>query len=299
MKRILVIGSSNTDMVIKAPHLPKPGETVLGGMFVKNHGGKGANQALAAGRLGGNVSFVGSVGADSFGKDALDSLSQEHVDVSLSRICEDAPSGVALINVGEQAQNTIVVAPGANDRLLPEHLDKALSLLDEDSVVLMQLEIPLETVVYASELGDRLGARVILNPAPAAALPEDLYRHLYAIIPNETEAELLTGIKVENEDDARRAADALSMKGVRLVIITMGAKGAFVKDGSLYYMVPSVPVKAVDTTAAGDTFCGAFSVALSQNRDIRDAVAFACKCASISVTRMGAQQSAPYLSEVQ
>ena len=292
-KNIIVIGSCNTDMVIKADRLPVPGETIIGGSFMMNPGGKGANQAVAAARLKGNVHFIAKTGNDLFGKRSIEQYEDEgiHVDLPL-------PSGVALNMVDMNGENSIAIASGANGSLSPEDIRKAQPTIEKGDILLMQLEIPIETVEYAAQIASEQGIKVILNPAPARALSNKLLQNLYMIIPNETEAEILSGIKVTDWESARRAADIISAKGVDIVVITLGSKGALIKEKDTFHEVPVPKVKAVDTTAAGDTFCGALCVALSEDVDVLNAVKFANKCASITVTRMGAQPSLPYRKEI-
>ncbi|WP_455628419.1 ribokinase [Parabacteroides chinchillae] len=296
--RILVVGSSNTDMVIKTEHLPRPGETVLGGTFFMNPGGKGANQAVAISRLGGKVSFVCKTGSDIFGHQSQQLFEEEGIDTSYIFSDPNNPSGVALITVDAHAENCIVVASGANANLLPSDLAQAIEAIDEADLILMQLEIPMETVEYVAEIAYRKNKKVILNPAPACPLPSSLLQHLYMITPNETEAEMISGIKITDEISAGEAAKRISDMGVQCVIITLGSKGALVYQDSVVDIIPALKVNAVDTTAAGDIFNGALTVALSEGRDLPDAVRFACKASAISVTRVGAQSSAPYRNEV-
>ena len=299
LNHIVVIGSSNTDMVVRSQHLPAPGETVLGGEFMMNNGGKGANQAVAAARLGGNVDFVAKIGADVFGQKALDDYRREGINTNYIIVDEMVPSGVALILVNDETgENSISVASGANLRLLSTDVDRAAEALGKCTVLLMQLEIPIETVEYAAQIVHARGGKVVLNPAPAQELSDKLLANVDILIPNESEAALLSGIPIETEDDAKRAATILSTRGVGTVIITLGSKGALIKKGEEFTFVPAHKVKAVDTTAAGDTFCGALCVAITEGKTIPEAVDFACRCSAISVTRPGAQQSAPYRHEV-
>ena len=298
MSRIIVIGSTNTDMVIKSKKLPSPGETILGGTFLINQGGKGANQAVAAARLGGNVTFVTKIGDDMFGSKSLITFRNEGIETKYILKDKEHPSGVAMINVDEKGENCIVVSQGANGYLSPGDIKDEIFGIDSSDILLMQLEIPMETVDYAAQRSSEKGTRVILNPAPAAKISSALLKRLFCITPNETEAELLTGIKVFSIDSARKAALELYNKGVPNVIITMGSLGAYLMNSEFSDLIPVVPVKAVDTTAAGDVFNGALVVALSNNQNIVDAIAFANKAASISVTRIGAQSSAPYKNEV-
>ena len=296
---IVVVGSTNTDMVIKASHLPQPGETILGGTFFMSAGGKGANQAVAAARLGASVLFVAKTGYDIFGRQAIELFEKEGIDISC--ICRDTfqPSGVALITVDDNGENCIVVAPGANAALSREDIDLVKEKIENTSFLLMQLETPIETVEYVTEIAVAKSITVILNPAPAAKLNDDLLKRISILTPNQKEAEMLTGIKVVDASSAEKAADFLNNKGIETVIITMGAAGAFVSHDNKYTMIEGTKVKVVDTTAAGDVFNGALVVALSENRTIEEAVAFGCKAAAISVTRLGAQASAPYRKEVE
>jgi len=296
--KIVVIGSTNTDMVIKTSHLPLPGETILGGEFLMNPGGKGANQAVAASRLGGDVAFISKTGNDIFGEQSVENLRREGVNTENIVVDPENPSGVALITVDSRAENCIVVAPGSNMTLKPDDIDKAIKQIEMAEIVLLQLEIPIETVEYTAQIAFRNEKRVILNPAPAQKLSDSILKTIYILTPNETEAEILTGVKVTNTDTAKKAAQILLKKSVEIVIITMGANGAFVHTNSLSELIPAPEVKAVDTTAAGDTFNGALAVAVSEGFNIREAVQFANKAASIAVTRLGAQTSTPYRSEV-
>jgi ribokinase len=298
MNRIIVIGSSNTDMVIKSKKLPAAGETILGGTFLMNPGGKGANQAVAAARLGGNVTFVTKIGNDMFGAEAMHIFEKEGIDSRF--IIKDAknPSGVALINVDEDGENCIAVAPGSNGCLSADDINREVFVNAPSDIFLMQLEIPVKTVEYVAQRAMKKTNRVILNPAPAQKLSDKLLSCLYLITPNETEAELLTDIKVHNAATAEKAAFKLRTKGVKNVIITMGASGAYLLSGAVSRVIPVIQVKAIDTTAAGDVFNGALAVAVSEGESIENAVIFANKAASISVTRMGAQASAPKRNEI-
>ena len=294
MAKILVIGSSNTDMVIKTDKLPAPGETILGGIFLINPGGKGANQAVAAARLGGKVTFITKRGNDLFGNQAVGLLMREDIDTQYVVKDTELPSGVALITVDSTGENIIVVAPGSNGNLLQDDIPTKIFETGKFEILLLQLEIPISTVEYSAVTASENGIKVILNPAPAQKLSDNLLKHTWLITPNETEAEILIGITVHNISTAENAASSLQKKGVENVIIMMGASGAYIKSESFTGMVPGVKVKAVDTTAAGDVFNGALAVALAEGKDLEEAVAFANKAASISVTRMGAQASAPY-----
>ena len=298
LNRIAVIGSSNTDMVIKTSKLPIPGETILGGKFFMNPGGKGANQAVAAARLGGKVSFIAKTGDDVFGKQARQIFENENINTDYLVTDPGHPSGVALITVDAKGENCIVVAPGSNGYLSQGDIELAREEILRSDIVLMQLEIPLETVVYAANLAFDAGKKVILNPAPAAQITDELLSKLYLITPNETEAELISGIPVKDIESATLAARNLFGRGVKVVIITLGSKGALLYTGDEAKLIPSPKVEAIDTTAAGDVFNGAIAVAISEGLELEKAVEFACKAAAISVTRMGAQASAPYWKEI-
>lgn len=296
--RITVIGSSNTDMVIKTDKLPAPGETVLGGKFFMNPGGKGANQAVAAARLGGKVTFVAKTGDDIFGKQSRQLFEDENINTDYLFTDTENPSGVALITVDSNAENCIVVAPGANGNLMRTDIEKAKKEIESSEIILMQLEIPIDTVVYASQLAYSAGKKVIINPAPATKLPQQLFSMLYMFTPNETEAELITGIKITSLDAAEQAANKIREWGTRIVIITMGSRGAYLCSDEGSKLIAAPKVEAVDTTAAGDVFNGALAVAVSEGFDLERCVEFANKAASISVTRLGAQSSAPYWKEM-
>ena len=294
--RILVIGSSNTDMTIRSATLPKPGETVLGGDFRMGPGGKGANQAVAARLLGGEVTFVCKLGRDMFGEGA--SKHYESCGLDTSKILwSDKPSGVALITVDSKAENSIVVASGANADMTVTDIDSVADIIKSSGILLLQLEIPMDAVVHAAEIAYNAGVQVVLNPAPAAVLPAELLKCVTILIPNETEASAISGIDINNFETAAAAAERLKGMGVREVIITMGSRGSVVCDGDCTF-VPAVKVNAVDTTAAGDTFCGGVCVALSEGKDLLEAVKFATAASSIAVQRPGAQDSIPNRCEV-
>ena len=296
---IVVVGSTNTDMVIKTSHLPQPGETILGGTFFMSAGGKGANQAVAAARLGGSVVFIAKTGYDIFGKQSIELFEKEGIDISGIQRDHYQPSGVALITVDDKGENCIVVAPGANAALTPDDIDEVKDRIEGESLLLVQLETPLATVEYVANIASSRKIKFVLNPAPAAKLGDELLKKISIITPNQKEAEMLTGIKIIDPSSAKQAADLLHNKGVETVIITMGAAGAFVLHEEKYSMIAGHKVDVVDTTAAGDVFNGALVVALSEGKPMDDAVSFACKAAAISVTRLGAQASAPTREEVE
>ncbi len=295
---ILVVGSSNTDMIIKVKRIPKPGETILGGEFAMAAGGKGANQAVGAARAGGAVTFIARVGRDMFGDKAIAGFVADGINVDYVVRDQKSPSGVALIFVAQNGENSIAVASGANSRLLPADLMKAKRAFAQASVVVMQLETPLPTVEAAAKLAAAAGARVILNPAPARPLPNSLLRRVFLLTPNETEAQLLTGLAVNNEAAAAKAAEALLARGVQNVIITLGARGAYVAAKQGRGLVRGFKVKPVDTTGAGDMFNGTLAVALAEGKSLLEAARFASAAAAISVTRLGAQTSAPMRKEI-
>jgi len=300
IKRIVVIGSSNTDMVIRTKNLPRPGETVLGGTFFMNAGGKGANQAVACARLGGAVTFVCKTGNDVFGHQAYQLFDDEGIDPSYVFSDPKNPSGVALILVDDNAENSIAVASGSNSNLLTSDIDSSLDAIENSEIVLMQLEIPLKTIDYAAQIAKSRHKMVILNPAPAPSepLPHSILKNIDLITPNETEAEIISGIPVVDEASAIAAAKRIAELGVKKVIITMGSKGAMLYENGEAEFIPSIRVKAVDTTAAGDCFNGALTIAISEGRSLKDSVLFANRAAAISVTRPGAQVSMPYRHEV-
>jgi ribokinase len=299
MKKILVVGSSNTDLVIRVPEIPRPGETLLGGEFRTFPGGKGANQAVAAARAGGEVVFIASVGDDAYGNEAVKGYKLDNINTENIKVSKGVPSGIAMITISEKGENAITVAPGANAMLLPGDMDEAEEAFHEAEVMLIQLEIPLGTVQKAVELCREFDTKVILNPAPATALPDAILRLTDIITPNQTEAELLTGITVREVRDAEKAAAVLHSRGVRTVIITMGAGGAFYSDPSLGVagMVPGFPVRAVDTTAAGDVFNGQLAVSLAEGKALTKAIRLAHAAAALSVQKMGAQSSIPRREE--
>jgi ribokinase len=286
-------------MVVKTARLPAPGETVLGGEFLMAGGGKGANQAVAAARLGAEVSLIAKLGADMFGRQALESFAREGIDTDSIIIDGANPSGVALITIDAAGENCIVVAPGTNGKLAPADLLQAEDKIENARLILVQLEIPLETVAALVDLAGKHGVPVVLNPAPAVALPDSLLAKLAMIIPNQHEAEMLTGVAIVDQSSAEHAARALASRGVGKVIITMGAAGALLWDEGQSAWVDAPAVTAIDTTAAGDVFCGALAVALAEGKILREAVTFACAAAALSVTKMGAQPSAPARAEVE
>ena len=299
---VVVVGSSNTDMIIQMKSIPRPGETLLGGRFSIAPGGKGANQAVAAARAagpGGKVTFVAKVGQDLFGDQTIAGLKKDKISTDYVFRDKKNASGVALIYVAEDGENSIGVASGANGALSPADVKKAAKVIAESDILVMQLETPLPTVLEAAKTADKAGVPVILNPAPMQPLPEELLRKVTILTPNETEAESLTGITVTDKNSAQAAADILHRKGVPVVIITMGAKGVYLSAPECKKMIKSFKVKAVDSTAAGDVFNGALATALSQEIGLLEAIRFAIAAAAISVTRLGAQPSVPTRKEIE
>ena len=301
MAKVVVVGSANTDLTIRSEKIPAPGETVVGGVFSTAAGGKGSNQAVAAARAGGSVTFVARLGADSLGAEAIKGYEKDGIDVSAIVRDPEHATGVALIMVDANGQNSISVALGANDALSPENVDAAADAIRSADVVVSQLETPIETVAHAAKLAFDAGVPFILDPAPAPSkpLPESLLQHVTIIKPNEHEASALTGIDVTDDSSAFNAADRLLALGVKLAIITLGESGAvLVSNSGLRAKLASLRVKAVDSTAAGDAWTGAFAVALAEGRSPEAAADFATKAAAISVTRAGAQPSLATRSEI-
>lgn len=292
--RIVVVGSSNTDMIVRSDRLPLAGETVLGQDLVTAAGGKGANQAVAAARLGAPVTFVAKIGTDMFGDEALANFHREGLDTRFVFREPGVPSGVALIVVGPDGQNIITVAPGANNRLSPADIESAREVFAGAAVVVLQLETPVETVTAAARMGKANGATVILNPAPARPLPDELLELVDILTPNETEAEILTG-----EKDPTAAARRLLDRKLNTVLITLGKNGALFATGQEpAKIIPGFVVKAVDATAAGDAFNGALAVAVAEGRNMDQAIRFSHAVAALSVMKLGAQPSLPTLNEV-
>lgn len=292
--KIVVVGSSNTDMILQSTRLPRPGETILGGRFSMASGGKGANQAVAAARAGGEVTFLARVGDDLFGRQAIESFRQDGIDVRHVICDNNSPSGVALIFVDDEGENSIGVASGANGALSTADIESAKLAIESADIVLMQLETPLETIHHAATIASAAGVPVILNPAPAQPLSDDLLQCIAILTPNESEAEQLTGIPVSDVSSAQKAANVLLAKGVKTTIITLGAQGAVVVGPQFRGHIPAFSVaEIVDTTGAGDVFNGSLAVALAEGKSLDDAVRFACAAAGLSATKLGAQPSAP------
>ncbi|KJH86771.1 ribokinase [Pseudomonas fluorescens] len=297
--KVVVIGSLNMDLVTRAPRLPRGGETLIGESFSTIPGGKGANQAVAAARLGAQVAMVGCVGNDAYGQQLRGALLAEGIDCQAVSVVEGA-SGVALIVVDDNSQNAIVIVAGANGELTPSVLDSFDAVLQGADVIVCQLEVPDATIGHALKRGRELGKIVILNPAPAShALPSDWYAYVDYLIPNESEAMVLSGLAVDSLETAEAAATQLIAAGAGKVIVTLGGQGLMFANGTSFEHFPAPRVKAVDTTAAGDTFVGGFAAALANGKDEVEAIRFGQVAAALSVTRAGAQPSIPALLEVQ
>jgi ribokinase len=297
--KIVVVGSSNMDLVVKAPRIPSVGETILGGDFLMTPGGKGANQAVAAAKLGGEVYLVAKLGNDIFAEQSLANFEKVSIRTTYVTRTDEAPSGVALITVDPAGENVIVVAPGANGTLSPEDVEKAQSAIASSGALVAQLEVPLETIKSAARLAHDSGVPFVLDPAPAQKLSAELLAMVDVLTPNETEAQILTGLKVTDENSARAAAGKLLACGVKAVVLTMGAKGFLLCDNECTEFVSAMKVDAVDTTAAGDAFTGALAIGLARGEALRDAALFANHVAALSVMKMGAQFSMPSAEQVE
>lgn len=300
MKRgkLVVIGSINADHILNTAYFPRPGETVIGSRYQVAFGGKGANQAVAAGRSGAEITFIACVGADDIGERVRRQLAADNIDIRPVEAVPDTTTGVALIMVNAEGENVIGIHAGANAALTPAHLSRYHQEIIDASALLMQLESPLETVMAAAALAKAHQTKVILNPAPACALPDTLLACVDMITPNETEAEALTGIAVSNNDEAARAAAWLHDKGIATVLITLGSRGVWLSENGVGQLIPGFRVNAVDTIAAGDTFNGALITALLDQQPMAGAVRFAHAAAAIAVTRPGAQPSVPWRNEI-
>ncbi|MFN8472429.1 MAG: ribokinase [Anaerolineae bacterium] len=298
LPRITIVGSSNFDLFSRPPRFPKPGETLVGGEFHTDFGGKGANQAVTAARLGGQVTMVARVGGDIFGQRMLQNFQTQGIDTRYVYVDDTRASGVADIWVDDQGQNVIIISPGANGALTPEDARRAADAIQAAAVVVCQLEVPIETVLEAFRIARAAGARTVLNTAPAAPIPHELIALSDIVSPNEPEVELLTGMPVGTLDEVTAAAQHLLAQGARTVVVTLGKRGALVVEEGKVQHVPATPVQAVDTTGAGDAFIGALAVFLGEGRSLSQAVEWANIVAGVSVTRRGTQASFPHRSEI-
>lgn len=297
MKNICVIGSLNMDLVVNVDAMPKPGQTIIGSNFKEVPGGKGANQAVAMARLNGNVSMIGKVGEDGFGQTLISSLKNDKVDTTYIQTTKGS-TGVALITVDKNAQNSIVVSPGANFEVKEEDIDNNIKAIENSEIVVLQLETPLNTIKYALNKAKELNKYTILNPAPAVKLDDEIIKNVDLLTPNETELEIISGVSIETEEDIQKAAQIMIEKGVKELIVTLGSKGSLYINKEKSMFKKAYKVEAVDTTAAGDSYTGALAVALSQDKGIEDAMDFASKVGALSVLKEGAQSSLPTLEDV-
>ena len=297
MKKICVIGSLNMDLVVNVDTMPKPGQTIIGSNFKEVPGGKGANQAVAMARLNGNVSMIGKVGEDGFGQTLINSLKNDKVDTTYIQTAKGA-TGVALITVDKNAQNSIVVSPGANFEVKEDDIDNNIEAIKNSDIVVLQLETPLNTIKYALNKAKELNKYTILNPAPAVKLDDEIIKNVDLLTPNETELEIISGVSIETEEDIQKAAQIMIEKGVKELIVTLGSKGSLYINKEKSMFKKAYKVEAVDTTAAGDSYTGALAVALSQDNGIEDSMDFASKVGALSVLKEGAQSSLPTLEDV-
>ncbi len=298
MNKLVVLGSVNADHVLQVPTFPKPGETLTGRNYTVIPGGKGANQAVAAARLGTSTAFIAAVGDDPFGINIRQDFANDGINIESVNIIEHCPTGIAMIQVTDEGENSICISPEANAKLDKSAVQANADLIKQADQLLMQLETPLDGVQVAAEIAKQANTKVILNPAPARPLPDSLLSLVDIITPNETEAEILTGIKVTDEASAQKAADILHGKGIAMVLITLGAKGVWLSNGTEQKIIPGFRVKAIDTTAAGDTFNAGFVTGLLENKDLQESIRFAHAAAALSVTKHGAQTSIPTRAEV-
>jgi ribokinase len=297
--KILVIGSTNVDFLIRSDKLPSSGETVTGGVFMQNFGGKGANQAVGAARAGGDVAFITCLGEDLYGDELLRSFKKDGINTKYVFRDKESATGSALILLDKTGNNCISVAPGSNYKLVPAHIDQALDVFLEAEMIVIQMELAPATTDYVFELAKKYRKRVLFNLAPAMPFNKDVLRQVYAFVVNEVEASMATGLRVESDDEIRLAASALLALGPQVVVITLGSNGSFIAAAKHRQYVPAYRVKAIDTTAAGDVYCGSLAVALVEGKVLTEAVRFAGAAAAISVTRLGAQPSAPRREEIE
>lgn len=300
MKKIAVVGSLNMDVVIETPHMPECGETISGKNVTMVPGGKGANQAYAVGKLGGDVTMIGAVGMDASGEALIDNLKSVNVNVSGIRQLDNSMTGQAFITVDDKGDNAIIIIAGSNGLVTKELIDENAEIIRESDIVIMQLEIPLDVVEYVKEFAIKEGKTIIVDPAPAVPnIPDKFWKGIDYIKPNETELAILTGLKMETREELAQGARVMIEKGVKNVIVTLGGEGCLLVTEEKEEFFPSYKVKAIDTTAAGDSFTAAFALALSQGADYKEAIKLGQKVSSIAVTRKGAQTSIPSMEEVQ
>ncbi len=297
-KTITVIGSSNIDMIMKMDNLPRLGETVTDAEYFQVYGGKGANTAVGAARAGGNVFFVNCVGDDIFSEPMVENFKKDGINTGFVFREKGISSGTALIMIGGKGDNYLSVAPGANYRLTPDYIDKARKAIEDAEMIIIQNEIPIETISYIIDMASSLGKKILYNYAPAKPFPGIDWKKIEFLVVNETEAEFLSGQKVETDSEIEKAARILVDKGANNVIITLGSRGSYINSENLKIYLPAYKVDAIDTTAAGDIYCGSLAVALTEGKDLKEAVRFAGAASAISVTRLGAQPSAPLRKEI-
>jgi len=286
------------DFFILLEHLPIPGETVLGKRFVMQPGGKGANQAVAAARLGAKTYMVGRVGNDIFANEVIENFKRNNVKVDYVKRDPETHTGVAFIFVDAKGENMIAVASGADARVSPSDVDDAMDIISKSDVLLLQLEIPVETVVYAARKAYENNVKVILNPAPARSLPEEIFKYIYILTPNRVEAQMLSNVEIRSTEDVLKAARVLMSKGVKSIVVTLGAEGALLISGDREIHIPAFKVKPVDTTGAGDAFNAALAVAIAEGKSLEEAVRWANAAAAIKITRVGAQAGLPYRKDL-
>lgn len=296
--RLVVLGSINVDHIMNVAHFPKPGETIIGHQYQIAFGGKGANQAVACGRSGADIAFIACVGDDAIGSEIIAQLKTDNINTDAISVIPQTPTGVAMILVNQQGENVISIVAGANNALTPAHFTQYHDLIKQADALLMQLESPLDTVLAAAKLAKKHQTSVILNPAPAQSLSDELLSLIDIITPNETEAQLLTGVSVHDDKGAAKAAAILHSKGIKQVLITLGSRGVWFSEQGKGQLIAGFRVEAVDTIAAGDTFNGAFVSALLEGKATTDAIRFAHAAAAIAVTRRGAQPSVPWRAEI-